>query len=459
MATDLLQQVLEHARRYRESLSTRPLRPRASLEELRRAFAIPLPETGEDAGAVLDVLAKEGEPGLMGSSSPRFFGFVIGGAHPAAIAADWLTSAWDQNSALHLLSPTVAVLEETAGRWLCELFGLPLDSGVGFVTGAQMANFTALAAARHEHLSRVGWNVEDQGLYGAPELHVVVGAEAHVTVLRALRFLGLGQKRVKRVPVDGQGCMRADALGDVLKTCSGPTLVCLQAGHINTGGMDPFASLVEEAHRQDAWVHVDGAFGLWAAASTRRRATVRGVETADSWAVDAHKWLNVPYDCGVTIIRDAQALRAAMGTQASYLVMSEGLRDSLECVPEFSRRARGVPSYTMLRTLGRSGVEALVDHCCDLAQRMAAALSKHRAVTVLNDVLLNQVLVCFTSPDGGDADDFTRQVIARVQEEGTCWVGGAVWQGRQVMRISVSGWSTTNEDADRSVDAILRCLR
>ncbi|HSP19265.1 MAG TPA: aminotransferase class V-fold PLP-dependent enzyme, partial [Myxococcaceae bacterium] len=451
-----LDRALAHARSWIHSLGTRQVRPTASLDSLQAAFGGPLPRRGEEPAAVLDLLARAGEPGLMATAGPRFFGFVIGGSQPMALAADWLTSAWDQNAGLYVTSPTVAVLEETAGRWLNALFGISSEAGVGFVTGGQMANFTGLAAARHALLARAGWNVAEDGLFGAPELHVVVGEEVHVTVLRALRFLGLGQARVKRVRADAQGRMDPAALPAVLAGCNGPTLLCVQAGNVNSGAVDPMEPLISAAHAHGAWVHVDGAFGLWGAATPTRRPVLQGVEKADSWAVDAHKWLNVPYDSGVAIVRDREALRLAVGTSASYLVRSSGLRDGVDFVPEFSRRARGVPVYAALRALGRDGVEGLVDRLCTLAQRFAARLGAVPGVHVLNEVVLNQVLVRFEPPGGGDADAFTREVIGRVQADGTCWLGGSKWKGQDVMRISVSGWNTTEADVDRSVSAILR---
>jgi glutamate/tyrosine decarboxylase-like PLP-dependent enzyme len=453
----LLDRALLHARSWISSLGKRPVRPSASLEALTEAFGGELPEEGQDPAAVLDLLARAGEPGLMATAGPRFFGFVIGGSQPVALAADWLASAWDQNAGLYVASPTVAVLEDTAGRWLNALFGLPRDAAVGFVTGGQMANFTGLAAARHALLARSGWDVSEQGLFGAPEIHVVVGEEVHVTILRALRFLGLGQARVRRVKTDAQGRMDPDALPAVLAGCRGPTLVCVQAGNVNTGAVDPMGPLISAAHGHGAWVHVDGAFGLWGAASSRTKGQLLGVEAADSWAVDAHKWLNVPYDSGVTIVRDAAVLARAVGTSASYLVRSTGLRDGVDFVPEFSRRGRGTPVYAALRAMGRRGVESLVDRCCALARRFAEQLGRAPGVHVLNEVVLNQVLVRFDPPGGGDADAFTREVVARVQADGTCWLGGSRWKDQDVMRISVSGWNTTEEDVDRSAAAILRC--
>jgi glutamate/tyrosine decarboxylase-like PLP-dependent enzyme len=452
-----LDRALAHARSWLGSLGQRQVRPTATLQTLQAAFGGELPEKGMDPAELLDLLSRAGEPGLMATAGPRFFGFVIGGSQPVALAADWMTSAWDQNCGLYILSPTAAVLEDTAGRWLNGLLGLPVDSGVGFVTGGQMANFTCLSAARWAVLSRAGWDVSDRGLFGAPEVHVVVGDEVHVTVLRALRFLGLGQARVKRVRADAQGRMDPDALGPVLATCKGPTVVCVQAGNVNTGAVDAMEPLVTAAHAHGAWVHVDGAFGMWGAASPRTRSLLRGVERADSWAVDAHKWLNVPYDSGLAIVRDAGALRCAMGTSASYLVKSSDQRDPVDFVPEFSRRGRGTPVYVALRALGRTGVEALVDRCCALARRFAEQLGCTPGVHVLNEVVLNQVLVRFDPPGGGDADAFTREVISRVQADGTCWLGGSRWKDQDVMRISVSGWNTTEQDVDRSVSAILRC--
>ena len=445
--TPLLDRALLHTRSWIASLGKRPVRPTASLEALTEAFGGELPETGQDPLEVVDLLGRAGEPGLMATAGPRFFGFVIGGSQPVALAADWLTSAWDQNAGLYVVSPTVAVLEDTAGRWLNTLLGLPVEAGVGFVTGGQMANFTGLAAARYALLARAGWDVSEQGL----------GEEVHVTILRALRFLGMGQARVKRVRADGQGRMDPDALPGVLAACRGPTLVCVQAGNVNTGAIDPMEPLISAAHAQGAWVHVDGAFGLWGAASQRTRGLLRGVGEADSWALDAHKWLNVPYDSGVTIVRDPATLARAVGTSASYLVRSTGLRDGVDFVPEFSRRGRGTPVYAALRAMGRRGVEAVVDRCCALAGRFAQQLGRAPGVHVLNEIVLNQVLVRFDPPGGGDADAFTREVIARVQADGTCWLGGSRWKDQDVMRISVSGWNTTEDDVDRSAAAILRC--
>jgi len=426
---------------------------------LHRVFDVPLSEGGEDAGAVLRTLAEQGEPGVVASAGPRFFGFVIGGSHPVALAADWLTSSWDQNAGLYVASPLAAVLEGTAGRWLCELFELPPESGVGFVTGTQMANLVGLACARHALLARAGWDVEAKGLLGAPAMPLVVGEEVHVTVLRAMRLLGLGAETALRVAVDGQGRMRPDALARTLAGLGRPALVCAQAGNVNTGAVDPLGPVAEAVRAHQGWLHVDGAFGLFARVAPSRRHLVEGMERADSWAVDMHKWLNVPYDAGVAIVRDAAILRASMGSDAAYLVKSAEERDGVNFGPEFSRRARGIPTYATLRTLGRKGVAELVERCCALARRMAERLGAAPHVRILNEVVLNQVLVRFESARGTDADALTRDVVARVQADGTCWLGGTVWRGLAAMRVSVSGWATTEADVDRSAEAILGCAR
>jgi glutamate/tyrosine decarboxylase-like PLP-dependent enzyme len=453
----LLADALDYARLYRASLSERPVGARASAAELRARFDIPLSDAGEDARGVLRALAVEGDAGVVATAGPRFFGFVIGGSHPVALAADWLTSTWDQNTGLYVTSPLTAVLEETAGRWLCQLFDLPPDAAVGFVTGTQLANLVGLACARHALLARAGWDVEAKGLLGAPPFPIVVGDEVHVTVLRALRFLGLGAETAVRVPADGQGRMRPDALASTLAKLGVPALVCAQAGNVNTGAVDPLSPIADAVRSHRGWLHVDGAFGLFARVAPSRRQQALGMERADSWAVDMHKWLNVPYDAGVAIVRDAALLRATMGTDAAYLVKSTEFRDGVNFVPEFSRRARGIPTYATLRTLGRKGVADLVERCCALARRMAERLGAAPGVRILNEVALNQVLVRFEPAGGGDADARTRDVIARVQADGTCWLGGSTWRGLAVMRVSVSGWNTTEADIDRSADAILRC--
>jgi glutamate/tyrosine decarboxylase-like PLP-dependent enzyme len=450
----LLRRTSELASEFLAGLPERRVPAQASLEELRESLSFDLPAAGEPAHQVIEALARDGGAGVMASAGPRFFGFVIGGSLPAALAADWLISTWDQNAGLYVIGPSVAVAEETAARWLLQLLGLPPAASVGFTTGCQMAHFVALASARRAVLLREGWDVEAQGLNGAPEIHVVGGGEAHITISIALQTLGLGAGRMKRVAVDGQGRMRADALGEVLESCPGPTIVCAQAGNVNTGAFDPLEEIADiVARHPGTWLHVDGAFGLWAAASPELRHLVRGVERADSWASDAHKWLNVPYDSGIVAVADPEVHRASMMMNAAYLMQRDGdERDPSDWVPDFSRRGRGLAVYAALRSLGRDGVRDLIDRCCRLARRMADGLAAAPGVEVLNEVVLNQVLVRF-----GDDDALTRDVVRRVQEDGTCWLSGSVWQGRAAMRISVSNWGTTDADADLSIAAILRC--
>ncbi len=447
-----------HAERFLDSLAERPVAARASFQELRDSLGGPLPDAGLAPEAVVERLAARVEPGLVASAGPRYFGFVIGGSLPAAMAADWLTSAWDQNGGMNATSPVVAAAEDVVAGWLKELLGLPAGASVGFVTGCQMANFAGLAAGRHAVLERAGWNVEEEGLQGAPPVNVVVGQEAHATVFAALRLLGLGSGRARRVAVDGQGRMRPDALADTLRACPGPTLVAAQVGNVSTGAIDPMDEIAEITHRHGAWLHVDGAFGLWAAASPPLRVQVRGVEQADSWATDAHKWLNVPYDSGIAIVAHPEAQRAAFLKRAAYLIPALGTeRDPHDFTPESSRRGRVFPLYAALLSLGRQGVAELVERNCAIARGIAARLEAG-GVRVLNDVVLNQVLVRFAPPDGGDADAFTRAVVLRIQREGTLWASGTRWRDQEALRISVSNWSTTEEDAARSAHAILEAV-
>jgi glutamate/tyrosine decarboxylase-like PLP-dependent enzyme len=462
--SDLLHRTADLATDFLERLSDRPVWPAVDIAALRRDLGGPMPDGPADPAAVIEALARDAEGGLVGSAGPRYFGFVVGGGVPASLAADWLTSAWDQNAGLYALSPAAAVAEEVAASWLVDLFGLPAGSSVGFVTGATMANFTALAAARHRVLERAGWNHEEDGLIGAPSIAVVLGDEAHVTIFVSLQMLGLGRARVHRVAADEQGRMRSDALRETLAGIEGPTIVCAQAGNVNTGAFDPLPEIVAAvAGLDNAWLHVDGAFGLWAAAVPALRDRIAGLAGADSWTTDAHKWLNVPYDSGIVVVRDAAAHHAAMTLGAAYYVETAGgERDPYNWVPESSRRARGFSIYAALRSLGRDGLAGMIDGCCAIARRMADALRGAEGVTILNDVVLNQVLVRFEPPGGGDAaatDAFTRAVIAAVQADRTCWLGGTTWHGMAAMRISVSNWSTTESDADVSVEAILRCAR
>jgi len=456
----LLRRAAELAIEYLDGLRERPVGRPIEPDALRGALGGALPDRGEDPEQIVARLARAADPGLVATAGPRYFGFVIGGSLPVTVATEWLAAAWDQNAGNYSASPAASVVEEVAGSWLRALFGLPAIASVGFVTGGTMANFTALAAARHAVLNSVGYDVGSNGLFDAPRIHVLVGAEAHTTIFVALRMLGLGSDRLTKVPADGQGRMRPEELRRALETSSGPTIVCAQAGNVNTGAFDPLREIVTASAERGAWLHVDGAFGLWAAASPELRHHVEGIEGATSWATDAHKWLNVPYDCGIVFVADRDAHRAAMTVTAAYLQRGAGQAyQAYDHVPESSRHARGLSVYTALRSLGRSGVAELVDRCCALARRMADRLGASPGVTILNDVVLNQVLVRFSGPedDDGKADDRTAATVAAIQDDGTCWAGGTIWGGRGAMRISVSNWSTTEEDIDRSAEAILRC--
>jgi glutamate/tyrosine decarboxylase-like PLP-dependent enzyme len=456
----LLRQTIDAAAAFLRSITERPVGLPIPAERLRATLGGPLRDEGLAPERVIHDLVHAADSGLVASAGPRYFGFVIGGSHPVAVAADWLTSAWDQNAGPYVSSPAAAVVEEVTASWLLDILDLPSNSGVGFVTGATMANFTCLAAARHAVLRRAGWDVEADGLQGAPRVNVVAGEEAHVTIFAALRMLGLGSRNVRRVPTDSQGRMQAGHLPGVLAGCTGPTIVCAQVGNVNTGAFDPVEEVACVAHEHGAWLHVDGAFGLWAAAAPDLRERTAGVGQADSWSTDAHKWLNVPYDSGLAIVKDAYAHRAAMSASAAYLMHAAGReRDNFDWVPEFSRRARGIPIYATLRSLGRRGIGQLVSRSCGLARLMAERLRAAPGVEVLNDVVLNQVLVRFHPPAAGDSDAFTQAVVARVQRDGTCWLGSTIWHGMAAMRISVSNWSTTEADADVSVEAMLRCAR
>ena len=439
----------DYAAEFHATLDERPVRAQSSFDELYAAFGGPLPETGTAAEQVLAELIASGESGVVGTQTGRYFGFVIGSALPAAVAADWLATAWDQNGFSVVSSPIAAAIEQVAADWLVEILGLPTGVSSGFVTGAQGANTTALAAARGHVLAAAGWDVARDGLNGAPRLRVLVGAERHVTIDRSLRLLGLGTGAIEVVDADEQGRMRADALHDALETGSGPAIVCAQAGNVNTGACDPFAEIANACEAAGAWLHVDGAFGLWAAASPGLRHLVASSERADSWATDAHKWLNVPYDCGVVFCRHPDAQAEAMSVAASYLQRAGG-RSPSDWVPESSRRARGFAVWAALLELGRGGVADLVDRCCEHARSFAALLGARPGVEILNDVALNQVLVRFD-----DDDETTREVVRRVQKDGTCWLGATEWQRRAALRISVSSFRTTAADVERSAAAIL----
>ncbi len=440
-----LDRAATHARGWLASLPDRPVGPGLTADELDSG---PLPAGPADPAEVVDLLAALVEPGLMAIPSGRFFGWVMGGTLPAALAADWLVSAWDQNAGLRYATPGVVAAEEAAAGWLLDLLGLPAGAAVGFVTGATMANFTGLAAARQHVLTEAGWELDRLGLTGAPRVHVLAGAQRHETVDLALRYLGLGAPAL--VPADDQGRLRLDALGLALSDVDGPAIVCLQAGNLHSGGYDPLGPAIALAHEHGAWVHVDGAFGLWAAASPALRHLVAGHEAADSWSTDAHKTLNVPYDCGIAVVVRPGAVRAAMGVHASYLVHQEGRPDPLDTVPELSRRARGVAVWAALRSLGRSGVAELVDRLAGTARALAAGIAAIPGAEVLNDVVFTQVCVSF------GADERTRAVTAALLADGTTWMSGSRWRGRDVMRISVSNWSTDESDVAASVEAVRR---
>ena len=432
---------------YLEAVDARSVAPSPDATAKLSAVRGPLPPGPTSAETVLHLLSEFGSPATVASAGGRFFGFVIGGSLPAATAASWLVSAWDQNAGLWAGSPAAVELEEVAIEWVRELFGLPKGTCGAVVTGATMANFSCLAAARHALLERAGWNVEGDGLFGAPEIRVIISEEAHASLLKALAMLGLGKNRVVRVPVDGQGRMRADALPHL----DDRTIVCIQAGNVNTGSFDPAGSICSVARATGAWVHVDGAFGLWAGASPQFRKFTQGFELADSWATDGHKWPNIGYDCGIALVRDPDALVGAMSLRAPYLART-GKREPMDFTPELSRRARGVELWAGLRSLGRSGIAEIVERTCCHARRFAEGLSA-AGYTILNDVVINQVLVSF-----GDAEK-TLRVIDLLQQEGTCWCGSTVWQGHTAMRISVSSWATTSEDVEKSLAAMIQVAR
>jgi len=445
---ELLENTAQRAITYLEGLDSRGVAPAPEAVSNLLALDAPLPEEPDQPEAVLKLLDEHCSPATMAMAGPRFFGFVIGGSLPVTLAANWMAGAWDQNAAYYNSTPSVALVELVSLRWLLKLFGLPGQSGGAFVTGATMANFSALAAARHGVLQRAGWNVEADGLFGAPPITVIVGAEVHPSVTKSLGLLGLGRSRLIKVPVDAQGRMRVEAMPSI----SGPTIVIAEAGNVNTGAFDPFSEICERAHQAGAWVHVDGAFGLWAATAPLRMNLTTGMANADSWATDLHKWLNVPYDSGLGIVREADSLRAAMAITAEYLPTESPFRNPADYTPELSRRARGVEVWAALRTLGHKGVSEMIERNCRQARRFAEGFQA-AGYKVLNDVVLNQVLVSF-----GDADT-TNRIIAGIQTDGTCWCGGTVWQGQTAMRISVSSWATTDADVEASLEAMLRVAR
>jgi glutamate/tyrosine decarboxylase-like PLP-dependent enzyme len=444
---EALERAARRAMAYLQGVTSRPVAPSPEAVRELEQLGGALPASGLEPGAVIEMLDRIGSPATVANAGGRFFGFVNGASLPAAVAAAWIVNAWDQNCNLRVMSPAAAAIEDIALGWVKDLLGLPSECGGGLVSGGTVANFAGLAAARHVLLQRAGWDVEGEGLFGASPLKVIVGGEVHASVIKALGLLGLGRTRLTHVPVDAQGRMRPDRL----PVLDDRTIVCLQAGNVNTGAFDPADEIIPAAHDAGAWVHVDGAFGLWAAASPRQRHVMKGFEQADSWGTDAHKWPNVGYDCGIALVRDASALRSVMAISAPYIPPS-ALREPSQYTPEMSRRARGVELWAALRSLGREGIAALVDRTCAHAQRFAGGL-REAGFEILNDVVINQVLVSFGSPDT------TRAVIERIQRDGTCWCGPTEWQGRTAMRISISSWATTSDDVEMSLNAMLRAAR
>jgi glutamate/tyrosine decarboxylase-like PLP-dependent enzyme len=457
----LLNSAAAHAAAFRRSLDNRLQRPEKTYAELREIFASCLPAKGCDGADVIEELVNKAVPGLGATAGPRFFGWVIGGSHPVGVAADWLTSAWGQNAAGIASSPAAAACEETAAGWLLELLNLPPECSVGFVTGATVANFTCLAAARGEVLRRIGWDAEARGLFGAPPIRVIIGDNAHASVFSALQYLGLGHDRVIRVASDPMGRMLLANFEKAIQAEEGPTIVVAQAGQINTGAFDAITEIVAIVHRHSAWVHVDGAFGLWARACAETAPLAIGYEAADSWAIDGHKWLQTPYDCGYAIVRNAEAHRRAMTITASYLPSTaEGERNPSHLVPELSRRARGFATWAMIRTLGREGIAQMIARHCNLARRMATRLAAEPGIAILNKVELNQIAVRFGADESVERGDvLTKKVIERIQAHGACFAGGAQCDGRWIMRLSIISWQTTEQDADVSVAAIIEAWR
>jgi glutamate/tyrosine decarboxylase-like PLP-dependent enzyme len=456
----LLGDVAARAAAFRAGADTRVHRPEIDYAAMRARFAAAAPEQGAPIEQVIGELAEKVEGGLANMTGPRFFGWVIGASAPAGLAADWLTSAWAQNCGNSLATPAASACEQEAGRWLLQLMDLPREASVGFVTGGTMANFTCLAAARGEVLARVGWDVESDGLIGAPPVHVVLGEEAHSTVFAALRYLGLGSKRVHAVAVDSQGRIRADEFARTVEKLDGPVIAIAQSGHINSGAFDPFNEIADACAGKNAWLHVDGAIGLWALAVPELAHLTQGLARADSWGADGHKWLQTPHDCGYAIVRHEAAHRRAMSITASYLPVADGITHPWDYVPELSRRARGFATWAMLKHLGREGLAAMVSRHCALARLMAQRLRAEPDVEVMNDVALNQVAVRFGRDlDTATGDALTERIIARIQREGECFLGGALWRGRQIMRVSVIGEATSEADIERSAAAILRAWR
>jgi glutamate/tyrosine decarboxylase-like PLP-dependent enzyme len=455
---NVLQTAAAHAAKYLERLDSRPVATTATVEELRLRLAKPLPETGMAPEAVIDELVHDTEGGILGSTSGRFFGWVIGGTLPVAIAADWLTSTWDQNAASNLTAPAEAVVEEICGEWAKELLGIPKSASFGFVTGCQMAHTTALAAARHKLLRDRGWDVERSGLAGAPKLRIMTTEARHESLLRTVRLLGIGTDAIEYVPADQEGRMQVGKLEKALSRAEGdPVIICLQAGDLNTGVFDAFATACPIARAANAWVHVDGAFGLWVAASERHRHLLKGAEQADSWATDGHKWLNLPFDSGFVFVAHPPAHRAAFAQATSYSVPREELRNQKDWNPEWSRRGRGFPAYAAIRALGRSGIGEIVDRCCVHAERLVKGIGELPGTEVVAAPIINQGLVRFLSDDGNH-DRFTDEVIRRIQAQGVAWFGGATWRGIRVMRVSVCNGATTDHDIEQTLASVRKAL-
>jgi glutamate/tyrosine decarboxylase-like PLP-dependent enzyme len=453
-AKSLLDIAATHASRYLQTVDSRPIATTASLADLRARLAKPLPEAPMAAPQVIDELVRDAEGGILGSTSSRFFGWVTGGTLPVALAADWLTSAWDQNGASNLTAPAEAVIEEVCGDWAKQLLGLPASASFAFVTGSQMAHATAFASARHKLLGDRGWNVEETGLAGAPQIRVLTTENRHESIIRAVRLLGIGSNAIAYVPTDNQGRMNTGPLEHTLQEAAeAPTIVSLQAGDLNTGIFDPFAEACRIAHDHKAWVHVDGAFGLWAATSKKHRHLLDGAERADSWATDGHKWLNLPFDSGLVFVADPAAHRAAFAQSASYSVPTENLRNQKDWNPEWSRRGRGFTAYAAIRALGRSGIGEIVERCCAHADRLVAGIGGLAGAEIVARPVINQGLVRFLAPDGNH-DRRTDAVIKRIQANGVAWFGGATWRGMRVMRISVCNWATTDRHIDETIASV-----
>jgi glutamate/tyrosine decarboxylase-like PLP-dependent enzyme len=459
----LLKKTLDHSLEHLESLDSTPVSQPVDYAELYSRLNHPLTGAGAPAETVLDDIVSDSRGGILGCAGGRFFGWVIGGSLPSALAADWMVSAWDQNAAIYAGGPAVAVMEEIAGKWVKELLGLPAGASIGFVTGSQMAHVTCLAAARHQVLDKAGWDVEADGLNGAPKIHILTGSHRHGSIDRAVRLLGLGRNSVVDLPLDGQGRLTPDVLEKALKEHTGqPVIVLLQAGDLNIGAFDPFAELIPLAHNYGAWVHVDGAFGLWVGASPKYRHLVKGYEQADSWVTDGHKWLNTPYDCGYAIIANPEAHIGAMSYTASYMVYDKQARDAFDWNPEWSRRARGVATYAAIREMGRDGVASLVERTCGYAHDLVTRIGALPGAVMVSEPRINQGLVRYLAPSSNateaDHDAWTDRVIAEIQNTGEAFFGGTTWQGKRCMRVSVCNWKTTPDDVDRSVNSVSEVL-